>query len=416
MGNSVVDLGAAAVGGVADFFSESYDFLFGTPEASASGGYYKKLGPGARQYFPGPGEYEKTNPVMEYFGFEDGGSPAVELQDDGSLPGVDALRYMTPQEVEDGSYSFLQNMEEKMRGHLAAAQSVHAEDIPVRQSLDMKRYHYEEAEKLRDQIEQFKERRASAIQNYPESETKLYMKEGESPYVRGFPDDLVQGFDNGGVASLGAAEPALIEMGDMSMNDALGLIPGDRAYSGEFPGRVYREGDQITDPYYLGPEYNFEAEDPRRFDLYEDSGQFAPPLTDQGIRSFDEEGRARPTYPSFQEYIEVDESGKYPAFGIMASLGKDEDTTGPLQADPDYPGIEGFDIYRGLAPEQFKRRRIQDQKFDKKRGFQFGQMVSVEREEAVDEKLFKMAGLQPGAALSPRTTDQVSRILGRDVG
>jgi hypothetical protein len=100
----------------------------------------------------------------------------------------------------------------------------------------------------------------------------------------------------------------------------------------------------------------------------------------------------------------------------MASLGKDEDTTGPLQADPDYPGIEGFDIYRGLAPEQFKRRRIQDQKFDEKRGFQFGQMVSVEREEAVDEKLFKMAGLQPGAALSPRTTDQVSRILGRDVG
>ena len=311
MGNSVVDLGAAAVGGVADFFSESYDFLFGTPEASASGGYYKKLGPGARQYFPGPGEYEKTNPVMEYFGFEDGGSPAVELQDDGSLPGVDALRYMTPQEVEDGSYSFLQNMEEKMLGHLAAAQSVHAEDIPVRQSLDMKRYHYEEAEKLRDQIEQFEERRASAIQNYPESETKLYMKEGEAPYVRGFPDDLVQGFDDGGVVSLGAGEPAYTDMGDMSMNDAFGLVPGDRAYSseGEFPGRVYREGDQITDPYYLGPEYNFEAEDPRRFDLYEDSGQFAPPLTDQGIRSFDEEGRARPTYPSFQKYMETDESG-----------------------------------------------------------------------------------------------------------
>lgn len=323
MGNSVVDLGAAAVGGVADFFSESYDFLLGTPEASASGGYYKKLGPGARQYFSGPGEYEKTNPVMEYFGFEDGGSPAVELQDDGSLPGVDALRYMTPQEVEDGSYSFLQNMEEKMLGHLAAAQSVHAEDIPVRQSLDMKRYHYEEAEKLRDQIEQFEERRASAIQNYPESETKLYMKEGQDPYVRGFPDALVQGFYDGGVVSLGAGEPAYADMGSMSMNDAFGLVPGDRAYSseGEFPGRVYREGDQITDPYYLGPEYNFEEEDPRRFDLYEDSGQFAPPLTDQGIRSFDEEGRARPTYPSFQEYIEVDESGKYPAFGIAMAGG-----------------------------------------------------------------------------------------------
>jgi hypothetical protein len=106
---------------------------------------------------------------------------------------------MTPAEVEEGSYSFLQNMEEQMLGHLAAAQSVHAEDIPVRQSLDMKRYHYEEAEKLRDQIEQFKERRASAIQNYPESETKLYMKEGESPYVKGFPDDLVENYHEGGI-------------------------------------------------------------------------------------------------------------------------------------------------------------------------------------------------------------------------
>jgi hypothetical protein len=132
-------------------------------------------------------------------------------------------------------------------------------------------------------------------------------------------------FSEGGspIVELGAGEPAYTDMGSMSMNDAFGLVPGDRAYSseGEFPGRVYREGDQITDPYYLGPEYNFEEEDPRRFDLYEDSGQFAPPLTDQGIRSFDEEGRARPTYPSFQEYIEVDESGKYPAFGIAMAEG-----------------------------------------------------------------------------------------------
>ena len=35
---------------------------------------------------------------------------------------------------------------------------------------------------------------------------------------------------------------------------------------------------------------------PVRVDLYEN---FAPPLTDQGLRSFDEEGRLRPTYPSF---------------------------------------------------------------------------------------------------------------------
>jgi len=205
-----------------------------------------------------------------------------------------------------------------------------------------------------------------------------------------------------------------VDMGGMSMNDmfAVPLQPGDRDYVAEFPGRVYREGDQITDPYYEGPNYSFEAEDPRRFDLYEDSGQFAPPLTDQGIIPFDEEGRARPTYPSFQEYIEVDESGKYPAFGIMASLGKDADRTSPLQADPEYPGIEGFDIYRDLAPEQFKRRPIDKQNFDKKRGFQYGQMVRLE---AMDNKLMKMAGASP-QSLGPAAMDQMSDILGREVG
>jgi hypothetical protein len=218
-------------------------------------------------------------------------------------------------------------------------------------------------------------------------------------------------FGEGGAVSLGAGEPGYVDMGSLSMNDmfATPSQPGDEYYVGEFPGRVYREGDQITDPYYEGPNYSFEAEDPRRFDLYEDSDQFAPPLTDQGIIPFDEEGRARPTYPSFQEYMETDDSGNV---GIMASLGKDEDTTGPLQADPDYSGIEAFDIYQGLAPEQFKRRRIQDQKFDKKRGFKFGQMVRLD---AMDNKLMKMGGASP-RSFSPEVADQMYIVLGRDVG
>jgi hypothetical protein len=223
-------------------------------------------------------------------------------------------------------------------------------------------------------------------------------------------------FGEGGAVSLGAGEPGYVDMGSLSMNDmfAVPSQPGDEYYVGEFPGRVYREGDQITDPYYEGPDFSFEAEDPRRFDLYEDSGQFAPPLTDQGIipfdeegtRLLDEEGRARPTYPSFQKYMETDDSGNV---GIMASLGKDEDTTGPLQEDS---GIEAFDIYQGLAPEQFKRRRIQDQKFDKKRGFKFGQMVRLD---AMDNKLMKMGGASP-RSFSPEVADQMYSILGRDVG
>ena len=85
MGDSIVDLGAAAADYVGDALSGAYDYLTGTPEASASGGYYKKLGPGARQYYPGPGDYKKSNPVMEYFGFADGGVVSLGAGDPGYI-------------------------------------------------------------------------------------------------------------------------------------------------------------------------------------------------------------------------------------------------------------------------------------------------------------------------------------------
>lgn len=107
--------------------------------------------------------------------------------------------------------------------------------------------------------------------------------------------------------------------------------------------------------------------------------------------------------------------------GIMSvDLGMSGDTTGPdtMQPIPEYPGIEGFDIYEDLAPEQFMRRNIQDQQFDKNRQFQKGQMV--QREDAVGGKLLKLAGIQDSvqqvtANLDPKVMDQMSRILGRDV-
>ena len=72
MADSIVDLGAAAVDYVGDKISDAFDYMTGAPEASASGGYYKSLGPGARQYFSGPGE-EDSESFFEYLGFEDGG-------------------------------------------------------------------------------------------------------------------------------------------------------------------------------------------------------------------------------------------------------------------------------------------------------------------------------------------------------
>ena len=121
---------------------------------------------------------------------------------------------------------------------------------------------------------------------------------------------------------LGAGNP---DFSGMSMNEAFGFEPGDPNYVGEFPGRIYKEGETMSDPYYLSDEYNFELEDPVRADMYEN---FAPPLTDQGIRSFDAEGRARPTYPNFEGSFKTApelylEDGGSPAFeesGILSAL------------------------------------------------------------------------------------------------
>jgi hypothetical protein len=296
MGDSIVDLGAAAADYVGDALSGAYDYLTGTPEASASGGYYKKLGPGSRQYYPGPGDYKKSNPVMEYFGF--GG---------------------------------------------------------------------------------------------------------------------------GGVVSLGAGDPGYIDMGDMSMNEGFGLSRDDPAYMQEsgFSGPAYAE-DQTRPADLSGPffeEYNPVDGEYKRLEYYDMYQDFAPSVT--GLRPEDlESGQA-------DEMLDIKgfrgAKKRYLQEGGLASLGKTEDTTGPdtMQPIPQYPGIEGFDIYKDLAPEQFKRRPIDKQMFDKKRGFQFGQMVEL-RNEAVGGKLLKQAGIQAPlkqvlANLDPKVMEQVSTILGREV-
>jgi hypothetical protein len=288
MGDSIVDLGAAAADYVGDALSGAYDYLTGTPEASASGGYYKKLGPGARQYYPGPGDYKKSNPVMEYFGF--GG---------------------------------------------------------------------------------------------------------------------------GGVVSLGAGDPGYIDMGDMSMNEGFGLSRDDPAYMQEsgFSGPAYAE-DQTRPADLSGPffeEYNPVDGEYKRLEYYDMYQDFP-----EGRRGSDF-GRSAPE-------IAMQDGGSPAVEGIMSvDLSKGADTTGPdtMQPIPQYPGIEGFDIYKDLAPEQFKRRPIDKQMFDKKRGFQFGQMVEL-RNEAVGGKLLKQAGIQAPvkqvlANLDPKVMEQVSTILGREV-
>ncbi len=205
MGNSVVDLGAAGEY-ISEKFDDFVDYFTGAPEARASNTYIvKKSRKGQTLY---SGENPESQTFFEYLGFAGGGD--VPLQDDGSLPGVDDLRFMTPEEVETGSYNYLQDMEKQMMYHLSEAQNpveMQGDVFPTQRSVDNTRYHYEEAEKLRDQIDLFRERRASAVLNYPESDQKLYMKEGQDPYVRGFPDSIVEGYQKGGIVDIGEGSP-----------------------------------------------------------------------------------------------------------------------------------------------------------------------------------------------------------------
>lgn len=213
------------------------------------------------------------------------------------------------------------------------------------------------------------------------------------------------------IVDMGAANPGYLDMGDMSLNEALGLSPSDEAYVQEsgFSGPAYAE-DQTRPADLTGPfleEYGPVDGEYKRleyFDVYQ---------------GFPEGRRRRDFGPSAPE-IAMREGGAVE--GIMSvDLSKGADTTGPdtMQPIPQYPGIEGFDIYKDLAPEQFMRRPIDKQNFDKKRGFQFGQMVEL-RDDAVGGKLLKQAGImipieQVKRSVDPKVMDQMSRILGRDV-
>ena len=93
-----------------------------------------------------------------------------------------------------------------------------------------------------------------------------------------------------------------------------------------------------------------------------------------------------------------------------------------LGKEPTDRGIGGLLMYEDLADPQYPLRPIQSQNFGKKRGFQYGQMVQLnDRDDAVGGKLLKQAGIQTPASevlatLDPKVVDQMSRVLGRDIG
>ena len=353
MADSVVDLGAAAVEGIGDFFSDAFDYMTGAPEASASDGYFINRSRSAQTYVGG--KPPKGQTFREYLGFAEGGD--VPLQDDGSLPGVDDLRFMTPAEVEEGSYAFLQDMEQQMMYHISEAQNpIHANKM-AGVSASIYSYHREEAEKLRDQIERFRERRASAILNYPDSETKMYMKEGQAPYVRGFPDSIVKGYQEGGIA-----------IPQEDMDDFVDFIQRNRP--------SYKEGE-TTEYRGFGSLLGMQPIDPNATIVIDGVQQQVAPQKPEFA------GRADPL--GIGEFFKPQEEGGFadPYFPQR-----------PIEKQ-DFSGIRGFQMGTKI--------KLND------------------RDDAVGGKLLKQAGLQASAAqvldnLDPKVLSQMSRILGRNIG
>jgi hypothetical protein len=488
MGDSIVDLGAAAADYVGNALSGAYDYLTGTPEASASGGYYKKLGPGARQYYPGPGDYKKSNPVMEYFGFGGGGVVSLGAGDPGYIDMGDmsmnegfGLSRDDPAYMQESGFSGPAYAEDQTRpadllgpffeeynpvdgeykrleyydmyqDFAPSVTGLRPEDLESGQAdemLDIKGFRSAKKLYMQDGGEPTREeaflqaeasKRESAIQLLNSlSEDELVQQFGVEGYQRLLADAGIFNFDGfqiqpqidarvsetGSTQNLGPFDLARTQQQGRgrlgfaaNVEDfgtfGAGVTGGFSKGEVEFPDELRRMGapDKIK--------YGSGKLDPQSYDAFYQFPRGGPRITGQYMPS--ETGEDQ--YGVNMGYTIPFEDGGSPAVeGIMSvDLSKGADTTGPdtMQPIPQYPGIEGFDIYKDLAPEQFKRRPIDKQMFDKKRGFQFGQMVEL-RNEAVGGKLLKQAGIQAPvkqvlANLDPKVMEQVSTILGREVG
>jgi hypothetical protein len=260
------------------------------------------------------------------------------------------------------------------------------------------------------------------------------------------------------VVDLGDGSPELT-----SMNEFM--------FGRKFPGPVYEEGQPppAKETLYLNRGYIEEISGPDRVDIYEMTGStLAEPLTsyenpatalrvmqeqtregdtelkrkrlfnrrlDSRIRDAGKIARETGEEPTLEDIfdfagpqIALEEGGIVDLpmdFGTMEGEVDDFDmltlgkTTPPEPADR---GIGGLLMYEDLADPQYPLRPIQSQNFGKKRGFQYGQMVQLnDRDDAVGGKLLKQAGIQAPASevlatLDPKVVDQMSRVLGRDIG
>jgi len=148
--------------------------------------------------------------------------------------------------------------------------------------------------------------------------------------------------------------------GMMSMNEALGLDIGDPGYVGQFPGRIYKEGEAMSEPYYLGEEFEFEQSTDRA-SPYEGLAEPQYPMSD--IEAFEtfQDGRMFPNTISGKtgtfvpRRVERDADGGITTVPIGFQNGGEVEEAGILGAlfssDVDLPSSADQNLVRTSARE-----------------------------------------------------------------
>lgn len=362
MGNSVVDMGAAAVDYVSDAASDFYDYMTGSSEASASGGYYKSLGPGARQYYSGPGE-DKSSSIMDYIGFEDGG--AVDL-------GAGS-----PEEME------------KFLDFLRTNRPVYKEgdERPYTYYSDMLMVPEETEETFGMQQETLP--RADMYQEFPEGRR-----------MEDFgPSEPQMAFDDGGEVPVEEAG-----IGSFMYDMVTGNVPSDKYNAMRTSGRMDDPMAQAIygqDPTFmerLVKDYDYPANIPMQDDQGyaimdpETGGQKMMMATDFNLPEYMRTGRPRPDMPT---YGELEDARAHALASALMAKDYGPRTTGIATKIK-----EATEMLPGFGSSGFRDMQMDN------------------RNNALGVKLLKEAGIQASPKELARTVDQavfsqLDRILGR---
>ena len=119
---------------------------------------------------------------------------AAEIQPDGSMPGVDTLRYATPEEVDVGAYNYQKDLEDKLLYHVKERDKVNPFEF-MGITTDRKRFHQNQVEQIQKLIEDFRGQRGAAVANYRDyiaaGGRPLIVNTEEEPYFKSFPTDLI---------------------------------------------------------------------------------------------------------------------------------------------------------------------------------------------------------------------------------